>query len=161
MPTAPSPSPRLGSRVAGRRWRKENQFLFGQGCRKVMPREVWCCGQGSSWHPGDGRLLAASHAGKSQSDPGTCNCIPEVMEQPRGSPTAPTRGRLVGNGTGSHHLLWGKPQQTLHCNHQQLLHHENSLTGQGEGNPYGPMVSPGSQPPPAAGDHSYGRKGHT
>lgn len=146
MPTAPSPSPRLGSRVAGRRWRKENKFLFGQGCRKVMPREIWCCGQGSSWHPGDGRLLAASHSGKSQSSPGTCNCILEVMGQPQGFLTAPARGRLVGNGTCPHHLLVGMLQQTLHCDHQQLLHHENSLAGQGEVKSSEGMRAPLSQP---------------
>lgn len=54
--------------------------------RKVMPREGWCHGQGSSWHPGDGRLLAASHGGKIRAQPRDQHLHPW---QGWGSPRAP------------------------------------------------------------------------
>lgn len=93
MPSAPSPSLRLSGGEIGRR--RENVVVFFLIWLRLCQREGdaqggWCCRQGSSWHRGDRRLLAASRLRKSQSGPGTSTGIPAVMGQPWGSPTAPT-----------------------------------------------------------------------
>lgn len=120
MPTAPSPFPRLGSWVAGRRWRKKNAFYLAMvlpvgrlcpgTCGAVGRSPAGTKGMGGCWlHP----------TRESQSNLGTSTCIPEVMRQP-----------LLGNGMCLHHLLWACGSK--HCDHQQPLHLENSLSRQGK-----------------------------
>lgn len=147
---------------------ERKMILFGcsSGSRKVMPREGWCCGQGSSWHRGHGRLLAASHEGKSQSSPGTSTCIPGSDGATAGFPERQKAGGKWDLSVLSVPRAPGG--QNTRCHHQK--HHGNRLCGQGKGRemgvrtwelpfPQASSVSPGSRPPPAAGDHNARKEG--
>lgn len=59
---------------------------------------------GLPWHPGDGRLPAVSHQGKSQSGPGSSTRIPAATDSPH---------LLVANGTCPQCVPLGMWQQTL------------------------------------------------
>lgn len=151
------PQPHLPA--AGRRWREENPFYLAAAVPaggKVMPREGCDAGRapagtegmGGCWlHPAQGTLTRTSTC-----SPGRDGATPEHPESQNGDPSA---------------------HGIKHCHHQRPGHHENRLwprPGKGKrskdmGTPLPPRVltvSPGSQAPPAAGDHNVRKEGtHT